>query len=654
MGQTKILIGSPICQKPAILKEFLDSLDELRTENIHIEYYFVDDNEDQAAKDLLHEFSQQQGQTHVMPYEITTGRYVRNDKTHYWPDELVWKVAGMKDGIIEYAKSHEFDYLFLIDSDLVVHPDTLEHLISAEKDIVSTIFWTKWQPNSPEMPQVWVSDHYTLYEMREGGKLEDEVIRKRTSEFLHKLRVPGLYEVGGLGACTLISKHALNAGVGFKKIPNLSLWGEDRHFCVRSAALGLTLYVDTHYPAYHIYRETDLDGVQAYKQRYPHHSRAIREGRSVTVSLCMIAKNEEDALQRGLPNIKDLMDEIIIVDTGSTDRTKEVAAEFGAEIYDFPWIDDFAAARNHAFSKATMDYIMWLDADDIILEEDQKLLRQTIRALNPTIDSVTMPYNIGVNPNGKVTFSLRRNRIVKRERNYQWYGAVHEYLNVYGNVIHSDAAVTHHKEKEYTDRNLQIYRRHQAAGKEFSIRDLYYFGNELRDNLFFEEAVEYYEKYLATGLGWVEDQIAACLKLSACYIRMYEREKAFQSLFRTMNYDKPRAEACCRIGNIFYDQQPKQLEQAIFWYELATSLPKPDSALAFVEQNAWTWLPHLNLCLCYDKLGQYEKANDHNNQALAYEPEHPSMLLNKKYYEEKFAALKKEEQDLTARIPVHE
>ena len=71
-----------------------------------------------------------------------------------------------------------------------------------------------------------------------------------------------------------------------------------------------------------------------------------------TVSLCMIVRNEEDVLGRCLESVKDIVDEIIIVDTGSTDRTKEIAGRFTNTVYDFPWIDDFSAARNFSFSKA--------------------------------------------------------------------------------------------------------------------------------------------------------------------------------------------------------------------------------------------------------------------------------------------------------------
>ena len=88
----------------------------------------------------------------------------------------------------------------------------------------------------------------------------------------------------------------------------------------------------------------------------------------ITVSLCMIVKNEEQVLRRCLESAKSFADEIILVDTGSTDKTKEIGKTYGGKIFDFPWRDDFAAARNEAFSKATMDYCMWLDADDVVTE----------------------------------------------------------------------------------------------------------------------------------------------------------------------------------------------------------------------------------------------------------------------------------------------
>lgn len=629
MAKKRVLIASPVHQYPSILSEFLVSLVELDHTGIIVSYLFMDDNAEEESSRLLTRFSNEYARVSIINQNDSKPIYIRDEYTHFWRDELIWKVAGMKDAIIDHAKKKKYDYLFLVDSDLVLHPNTLLQLISAEKDIIANIFWTSWQPNTREMPQVWVSDEYTLYEKKQEEKLSDKEISRRTEAFLNQLRQPGIYEVGGLGACTLISKQALDAGVQYEKIKDLSYWGEDRHFCRRAMDLGFSLYVDTHYPAYHIYRKTHLAGVNKFKRKY---RAAMNSGEDmITISLCMIVKNEEDALERCLSSVKEIADEIIIVDTGSTDRTKEIASKFTDKIYDFEWIDDFSAARNYAFNLATQEYILWLDADDIIEEKDCHLLFELKRTIEPSVEIVTMHYQLVFDEKGNPTYSMRRNRLVRRECGFKWIGSVHEYLAVSGKVIHSEIAVKHKKEKTYTDRNLQIYRRRMEAGEDFNARDLYYFANELRDNAYFEEAALYYEKFLNGKMGWLEDNISACLKLANCHDRMSEHEKQLHALLRTLEYDKPRAEACCRLGFLFLNEN--QLDKAIFWFDLATTLKKSNEVIGMVEVEAWTWLPHLQLCVCYDRLGDLEKARHHNDIALSFNPTHPSMLYNKRYFE---------------------
>lgn len=167
----------------------------------------------------------------------------------------------------------------------------------------------------------------------------------------------------------------------------------------------------------------------------------------VTISLCMIVKDEQDTLERCLSSVQDIVNEIIIVDTGSKDNTKQIACKYTQHIYDFEWIDDFAAARNFSFEQATQDYILWMDADDVLEEEDRQKFIVFKQQLDLDIDRVMMPYHLALDVDGKPTCTLRRNRLVRRDRGFRWEGAVHEALIVSGTVIQSDIAITHRKEK---------------------------------------------------------------------------------------------------------------------------------------------------------------------------------------------------------------
>ncbi|MGN7469625.1 glycosyltransferase [Brevibacillus sp. SAFN-007a] len=355
-----------------------------------------------------------------------------------------------------------------------------------------------------------------------------------------------------------------------------------------------------------------------------------------TISLCMIVRNEEQTLRRCLSTVYDLVDEMIVVDTGSDDQTKEIARSFGAKLYDFPWIDDFAAARNFAFSKASKDYIFWLDADDVLEEVDRSRFL-ALRRMEPfEYDYVSMPYHLAFDERGRPVKYLRRNRLVKRQRQFVWHGVVHEYLEVAGRAFHSDIAVTHRKEKPYTDRNLQIYVKRKERQERFSPRDQYYFANELFDHGRWAEAAEQYQLFLDGGLGWVEDQIMACYKQADCYAQLKHPEKQIQSLVRTLAFDAPRAEFCCKVGAFFLEK--KDFPKAIYWFRQATLLERPPNMMGMTDESAWSWLPHLQLCYCYDQIGEYGRAKIHHEMSKLHHPTHPSVLHNERYFASREAA----------------
>lgn len=348
-----------------------------------------------------------------------------------------------------------------------------------------------------------------------------------------------------------------------------------------------------------------------------------------TLSLCMIVKDEEAVLGRCLDSIKEAVDEIIIVDTGSQDKTKEIAAIYTNRIYDFPWRDDFAAARNFSFSKANMDYILWLDADDVLTEENKVALIHLKQQI--TADVVMMQYQTAFDEDGVPTFSYYRERIIKRTVPHIWKGRVHEAIEVSGQYQYSDIAIQHQSIKTtYSDRNLRIYETQLAENEPLSPRDTFYYGRELYYHRHYLRAVEVLLGFLNEEKGWVENKIEACRILSYCYSELMEPQKALDALLATFRYDSPRAEVCCEIGNIWLHVPEYQI--AAYWYELALHAPRKDQAGGFVDENSHGYLPCIQLCVCYDRLGNLELAETYNNMAGKFRPHAQAYLENVKYF----------------------
>ena len=129
----------------------------------------------------------------------------------------------------------------------------------------------------------------------------------------------------------------------------------------------------------------------------------------ITLSLCMIIKDEELVLDRCLNSICDIVDEIIIVDTGSSYNSKEIAKRYTDNIYDYNWNDDFSEARNFSFEKATKDYILWLDADEILENENKDKLLHLKQSLSSDIDVVTMFTCMNIDECGSSQMTMVRN-----------------------------------------------------------------------------------------------------------------------------------------------------------------------------------------------------------------------------------------------------
>lgn len=351
-----------------------------------------------------------------------------------------------------------------------------------------------------------------------------------------------------------------------------------------------------------------------------------------TISLCMIVKNEEIHIARCLDSVAELVDEIIIVDTGSTDSTVEIVSDYTSNIYLYIWKDDFSDARNYSFSKASMDYCMWMDADDILEEEEKEKFLLLKQSLSLDTDIVMMKYNTSFDESGRPSFSYFRERWIRNCPRYRWVGAVHEVIPPGGSMIYSDIAVCHRKMKAGDpDRNLNIYRKMIGEGKHLEPRQQYYYGRELYDHGQYEEAVSVLEQFLLSPEGWIENKIEACSVCADCYGRLGQEQAALLTLLRSMSYDLPRAELCCEIGKFFLEHG--NYPYAVYWYETALNRPKGACSDGFVLPDCYDYVPFLQLCVCYDRMGDRQKAEEYNEKAGVCKPYSKAYLYNKQYFD---------------------
>lgn len=351
------------------------------------------------------------------------------------------------------------------------------------------------------------------------------------------------------------------------------------------------------------------------------------------ISLCMIVKNEEKILTRCLDSVKDIVDEIIIVDTGSTDKTKEIAAQYTDQIFDFQWVDDFSKARNFSFSKATKDYILWMDADDVILEEDKEKLLKLKQQLDGSVDLYQMKYHYIVDKENQPTLVQVRARLLKREKNYQWVSPIHEVIIPTGNIEKVDIAITHKKEEvKDVNRNLKIFEKMEKENIPLDDRQEYCYAKELYCLKRYEEAMLRYENYIAKYEKEYKLKKSylypAILELADCYKIVKQENKRLDMLLKILKHEIPGSEACCKIGEVFMEQ--KEYSVAAFWFESAIKNKKDvrEDGDANVDYN--DFIPYTNLCVCYYWLGDLEKARKYNEMAGSIKPNDETYLFNKK------------------------
>lgn len=167
------------------------------------------------------------------------------------------------------------------------------------------------------------------------------------------------------------------------------------------------------------------------------------------ITLCLIVRNEEKQLPTCLQSFKDIYSHLVIVDTGSTDTTKTIANIWGADVYDFTWCDDFSAARNFALQQVKTEWVMVVDADDVMQDETKKKLLEELKKLSKDARGIFLPYSYS-NVNNRSSFTTYLPRIWKTKFGYQYTLPIHEYLDIpkadISHFVRLPLVVVHQKE----------------------------------------------------------------------------------------------------------------------------------------------------------------------------------------------------------------
>ena len=327
----------------------------------------------------------------------------------------------------------------------------------------------------------------------------------------------------------------------------------------------------------------------------------------ITISLCMIVKNEERILARCLDSVKDLVDEIVIVDTGSTDATKQIAAGYTGHIYDFPWVDDFSAARNFAFSKATKEYIYSADADEVLSEENRQRFRLLKETLLPEIEIVQMKYGNQLENGTVYNFDEEyRPKLFRRLRSFVWEEPIHETVRLTPVVYDSDIVITHRPEQNHAGRDLANFRKQITRGRQLSRRLYGMYARELflaGEKQDFLDAENYFRAEVSSP-DRNPDEITEGCCVAARAARLRGDTVAFFKHTSKVIAGDGCSEICCELGHFY--EEAGDFEEAAVWYYNAAYETQPVLALRSAQEE-----PLQGLIRCYEQLGLPEEAESY-------------------------------------------
>jgi len=352
-----------------------------------------------------------------------------------------------------------------------------------------------------------------------------------------------------------------------------------------------------------------------------------------TVSLCMITKNEEKCLTECLNSVKELVDEMIIVDTGSTDKTKEIAADFGARIFDFEWCDDFSAARNESLKHATGDWILVLDADEALAKKDCEKIKEIVGNASSDIVGfilIERGYTNNSTESGWTTsigdcyeeskcasgYCLNPIvRLFKNNQKIQYKGVIHETItesaNRLGKILPSNIPIHHYgKIDQGFKQKTKFYEKLglKKIKEEGNYISYYELGRDYVGESKLDEAIQYLQSCVELNESFFDGWFV----LGNVYLMKKNFVKAEEVYNKALALNKNNASLYSNMALVFISR--KDYRNAVDYFIKSISInPKNASA-------------HYNLGICFHATGNNKKAYLALKNAIELDPKYKNTV----------------------------
>ncbi len=344
-----------------------------------------------------------------------------------------------------------------------------------------------------------------------------------------------------------------------------------------------------------------------------------------TVSLCMIVKNEEKFLAQCLNSVKDIIDEFIIVDTGSTDNTVSIANSFGAKVYFYTWNNNFSAARNFSLSKATKDWILLMDGDDVLDEGDKG---KVINLINTSKKHGHFFNTLSVVKEDSKDYLYNLNiRLIRNTGEYEFEGAIHEQITHkfqptdYANFTSEDIRIYHRgyipevsDSKKKRERNIGIIKEElkkypNSSFHNFNLASEYFALMDMKNALIYYDKA-YHNMSVTTGYA-----TKLVLKRALCLIEMKEYDKAIDALEEGLSNFKEFTDLQFYKGYTYH--KAKKYTLALKSYNKALELGEAPIECAFLN-GCGSFRAYHALGDIYLDLEDYEEAILNYKKVLDY------------------------------------